>query len=64
VEKRRSCERLLQVSVETAIDVCALVVSGNELIFETVTHRLGDFDTFRREILAFLGNAPGNPGGP
>jgi uncharacterized protein YutE (UPF0331/DUF86 family) len=112
VEKRRSCERLLQISVETAIDVCALVVSGlrlglpgeendlfeklvdrgvisrpmadvlrrmkgmrnilvheygrvdDELIFETVAHRLGDFDTFRREILAFLENAPGNPGGP
>jgi uncharacterized protein with HEPN domain len=26
----------------------------DELIFETVGHRLGDFDAFRREILAFL----------
>ena len=102
VEKRRSCERLLQLSIETAIDVCALVVAGlrlglpgeendlfekltdngvisrpmaellrrmkgmrnilvheygrvdDELIFEAVTHRLGDFDAFKREILAFL----------
>ena len=102
VEKRRSCERLLQVSIETTIDVCSLLVAGlrlglpgdendlfekladrgvisrpvadllrrmkgmrnipvheygrvdDELIFETVGHRLGDFDAFRREILAFL----------
>lgn len=102
VEKRRSCERLLQVSVETTIDICSLLVAGlrlglpgeendlfekladrgvisrpvadllrrmkgmrnilvheygrvdDELIFETVGHRLGDFDAFRREILAFL----------
>ena len=31
VEKRRSCERLLQVSIETAIDICALVVAGLRL---------------------------------
>ena len=102
VEKRRSCERLLQVSIETTIDICSLLVAGlrlglpgeendlfeklvdrgvishpmadllprmkgmrnilvheygrvdDELIFETVGHRLGDFDAFRREILAFL----------
>lgn len=102
VEKRRSCERLLQASVEAAIDVCALLVSGlrlglpaeendlfdklagrgvlsspmadllrrmrglrnilvheygrvdDAIIFDAVRHRLGDFDAFRREILAFL----------
>jgi uncharacterized protein YutE (UPF0331/DUF86 family) len=26
----------------------------DELVFETVQQRLGDFDAFRREILAFL----------
>jgi uncharacterized protein YutE (UPF0331/DUF86 family) len=104
IEKRRSCERLLQLSIETAVDVCSLLVAGlrlglpgeendlfekladrgvisrptadllrrmkgmrnilvheygrvdDELIFETVTHRLGDFDTFKREILTFLRN--------
>ena len=59
VEKRRSCERLLQVSIEAVIDTCALLVTGLRLglpadeddLFEQ--HR-GDFDTFTREILAFL----------
>lgn len=99
VEKKRACERLLQVSVESVIDVCALLVAGLRLglpgeeddlfekllrhgvissstavvlkhmkglrnllvheygrinVFETVRHRLGDFDAFRREILGFL----------
>jgi len=102
VEKRRSCERLLQLSIETAVDVCSLLVAGlrlglpgeendlfeklaerevisrpmadllrrmkgmrnilvheygrvdDELIFDAVTHRLGDFDRLKREILAFL----------
>jgi uncharacterized protein YutE (UPF0331/DUF86 family) len=31
VEKRRACERLLQISVECIIDVCALFVSGLRL---------------------------------
>jgi uncharacterized protein YutE (UPF0331/DUF86 family) len=31
VEKRRACERLLQISVESVIDVCALLVSGLRL---------------------------------
>lgn len=31
VEKRRSCERLLQVSIETAVDVCSLLVAGLRL---------------------------------
>jgi uncharacterized protein YutE (UPF0331/DUF86 family) len=102
VEKKRACERLLQVLVETAIDTCALLVAGlrlglpgeeddlfeklvqrgvlsaqmgstlrrmkglrnllvheygrvnDEVVFETVHQRLGDFDVFKREILAFL----------
>lgn len=31
VEKKRACERLLQISIECVIDVCALVVSGLSL---------------------------------
>lgn len=31
VEKRRACERLLQMSIECVIDVCALFVSGLRL---------------------------------
>lgn len=31
VEKKRACERLLQVSIETAIDICSLFVSGLRL---------------------------------
>ncbi len=101
-EKRRSCERLIQVSVEAVIDICALLVAGlrlglpgeeddlferlyrhgaisgpmadtlrrmkglrnllvheygrvnDEIVFETVRGRLGDFDAFRNEIVAFL----------
>lgn len=31
VEKRRSCERLLQIAIEAVIDVCGLVVTGLRL---------------------------------
>lgn len=31
VEKRRACERVLQISVEAVIDVCALLVAGLRL---------------------------------
>lgn len=31
VEKRRACERLLQIAVECVMDVCALLVSGLRL---------------------------------
>ena len=31
VEKKRACERLLQVSIEAAIDICHLLVSGLRL---------------------------------
>jgi uncharacterized protein YutE (UPF0331/DUF86 family) len=105
IEKRRSCERLLQIAVECVIDVCNLLVAGlrlglpaeeddlfeklaqagkisarmretlkrmkgcrnilvheygrveDELIFETISTRLGDFDDFKREILAALRSA-------
>jgi uncharacterized protein YutE (UPF0331/DUF86 family) len=47
VEKKRACERLLQVSVEAVIDVCALLVAGLRLglpgaeddLFEKLLHR-------------------------
>lgn len=102
IEKRRACERLLQVCVEAVIDTCALLVTGlrlglpaeeddlfeklarrgvvsstmaetlrrmkglrnllvqeygrinDEIVFETVGQRLGDFDAFKGEVLAFL----------
>jgi len=102
VEKRRACERLLQVSVEAVLDVCHLLVAGlrlglpaedddvfeklesagmlsvpmrdtlrrmngcrnilvheygrvlDEVIFETVSTRLGDFERFREEAVRAL----------
>ena len=102
IEKKRSCERLIQMAVEATIDTCAMLVTGlrlglpgeendlfeklarhgaisagmaetlkrmkgmrnilvheygridDELVFETVRDRLGDFDAFRREVLDFL----------
>lgn len=102
VEKKRACERLLQVSVEAVLDACALLVAGlrlglpgeeddllaklasrgvvsastadmlrrmrglrnmlvheygrtnDALVLEAVQRRLGDFDAFKREVLAFL----------
>ena len=101
-EKRRSCERLIQISLEAVIDVCSLLVAGlrlglpaeeddlfeklarqgavsasmaatlrrmkglrnllvheygrvnDEIVFETVRSRLGEFDAFKSEVLAFL----------
>ncbi len=102
IEKRRACERLLQIAIEAGIDTCALLVTGlrlglpadeddlfeklarrgvvsstmaetlrrmkglrnllvheygrinDQIVFETVRQRLGDFDAFRGEVLAFL----------
>ena len=102
VEKRRACERLLQISIEAVIDICALLVTGlrlglpaeeddlferlagrgvlspamaetlrrmkglrnllvheygrinDRLVFDTVRGRLGDFDTFKHEVLTSL----------
>lgn len=31
IEKKRACERLLQVSIECVIDICSLMVSGLRL---------------------------------
>lgn len=31
IEKKRACERLLQVSIESVIDICALIVTGLRL---------------------------------
>lgn len=31
VEKRRACERLLQIAIEATIDICALIVKGLRL---------------------------------
>jgi uncharacterized protein YutE (UPF0331/DUF86 family) len=31
IEKKRSCERLLQISVECVVDICGLVVAGRHL---------------------------------
>lgn len=31
IEKRRACERLLQISVECVVDICGLLVSGLRL---------------------------------
>lgn len=102
LEKRRACERLLQIAVEAVIDICALLVRGlqlglpaeeddlfdkladasmiskgmaqtlrrmrrfrnilvheygridDQLVFEILTNRLGDFEAFKREILRVL----------
>lgn len=31
IEKKRACERLLQISIECVVDICGLVVSGLHL---------------------------------
>jgi len=102
IEKKRACERLLQIAIECVIDIGNLFVSGlrlglpaeendifeklgragvisndmvavlkrmkgcrnilvheyarvdDEIIFEAVSTKLGDFDDFRREIIAGL----------
>ena len=33
IEKKRACERLLQIAVECVIDICGLIVSGLRLGF-------------------------------
>ncbi|MEW6683034.1 MAG: DUF86 domain-containing protein [Nitrospirota bacterium] len=101
-EKKRACERLLQISVEATIDVCHLLVMGlrlgysseeadlfnalarkdviseglaatlkdmkgfrnilvheyaevdDALVYKAVRDRLGDFEAFKREVLAAL----------
>jgi uncharacterized protein YutE (UPF0331/DUF86 family) len=102
VEKRRACERLLQLSIEAVIEVCHLLVTGlrlgipaeendlfekleaagvispqtretlremkgfrnilvheyaridDRMVYEVARSRLGDFETFKEEILRYL----------
>ncbi len=102
IEKKRSSERLLQLSIECVIDICKIIVSGlrlgvpyeendlfnklfkskiidesmfnllkemrsfrnilvheyadvdDQLVFETLHKRLGDFDDFAKVILDFI----------
>ena len=102
IEKKRACERLLQVSIEVVIDICNLLVSGlrlglpaeeddlfsklliahiiskkmreklremkgfrnilvheyaqvdDELVYEAVKKKLGDFEAFKKKVLQFL----------
>lgn len=102
IEKKRSCERLLQLCIECVIDVCKLIVVqlrlglpseendlfakledkgllshqvaevvrqmrgfrniliheyaaiDNELVYTYVNARLGDFESFKKEILTVL----------
>ena len=104
IEKKRSCERLLHLCIECAVDICKLFVSGmklglpyeendlfdkmhakkllsaemvsllkemrafrniliheyahvdDELVYEMAKTRLGDFETFKKEILTVLKN--------
>ena len=102
IEKRRACERLLQISVETVIDICAMLVQSlrlglpadeddifeklasasvisdemaktlrrmkgfrnilvheygrvdDRIVFEVVSSRMGDFESFKSEVLGWL----------
>ena len=102
VEKRRACERLLQLSIGAVIDVCHLLVTGlrlgipaeeddlfekleaagvispqtretlremkgfrnilvheyaridDRMVYEVARSRVGDFETFKEEILRYL----------
>jgi len=102
IEKKRSCERLLQLCIECVIDICKVLVSGmrlglpsdendlflklhkrgvvsgtmwrvlrqmrgfrniliheyaavdDELVYEYVSARLGDFESFKKEIPTLL----------
>jgi len=58
IEKRRACERLLQVSIECVIDICSLIVAGLRLglpaeeddLFEKL-EQAGVFSSSMRETL-------------
>lgn len=58
IEKRRACERLLQVCIESVIDICALIVAGFQLglpaeeddLFEKL-EQAGIISSFRKEAL-------------
>ncbi|MBI2629630.1 DUF86 domain-containing protein [Candidatus Pacearchaeota archaeon] len=105
IKDKRACERLLQISIESVIDICNLIISDlklglpsdedvafqkleekkvitnkmktilinmkgfrnilvhkygevkDELVFENLSEKLGDFDIFKEEILGFLKNS-------
>ena len=51
IEKRRSCERLLQLCIETVLDVCRLFVSGLKLGLPSEEN--GIFDKlFKKRIIS------------
>lgn len=58
IEKRRACERLLQVSIECIIDICGLIITGLRLglpaeeddIFEKL-EQAGIISPTRKEVL-------------
>jgi len=102
IKDKRACERLLQISIETVIDICNILVSdlrlglpsdeeevfkklkdkkvinkeiekilsgmkgmrnilvhkyravNDELIFETISEKISDFEIFKEEILRFI----------
>ncbi|MFA5020092.1 MAG: DUF86 domain-containing protein [Candidatus Pacearchaeota archaeon] len=102
IKNKRSCERLLQISIEVVIDICNIIISnfdlgipsddedifraivdkkilskkvGNtlsdmkgfrnilvhkygvvndEVVFEVISNRLDDFETFKEEVLKVL----------
>ena len=102
IKDKRACERLLQISIETVLDICNILISGlrlgipseeedvfekleknniiskkmkkiligmkgtrnflvhkygvvdDEKIFEVLSDKLADFDTFKEEIIDFI----------
>jgi len=102
IEKKRACERLLQIAIESVLDICNILISGlklglpsteeeifqkleskkiishrmaeiinemkafrnilvhkygvvnDELVFENLSEKLGDFDKFKEEILNYI----------
>jgi len=109
IKEKRSCERLLQISIEAVIDICNILVSElnlglpseeeeifkklegkriitkslsailsgmkgvrnilvhkygtvkDEIIFEIVSEKLGDFEKFKEEIINFLKSSSKKP---
>lgn len=56
IEKKRSCERLLQLCIECAIDICKLFVSGLRLGLPSEENDLFD-KMVKKEILSKKMNA-------
>lgn len=58
VEKKRACERLLQLSIEAAIDICHIVVVGLRLGLpaeeDDLFRKLADAQVLSREMAARL----------